>query len=119
MKITDQAVLLKDEIVSEVNEFAEESLCVGTLRHKNLIVFDNGLKKWHEIIASYSQPNDDKRWIKQLPSMEGFLLCAGSRMITLVNLKAKTMQPMISDSSQPCYAQPGVIFPESLIDDGN
>ena len=116
----DKAVLLKDEYVCEVYEYAREQLLVACLKNKNVVQFDLEKRKVREIVAEDQlEDNDYKNWITQIPRLNGFFVCAGKRFINLICLKSGKMQKLIDASSSPYFAQPGALFPEREVDDGS
>jgi len=118
VSLTGEAVLLKDEYIVGLNEHATDELVISCLKKKNLIQFYQGLTKHKEIVAEYAEANDNKHSIRKLPGIDDFLICAGKELISLVSLRSSKMQTLIRISSQPYFAQPGVLFPEEFVDDG-
>ena len=118
VSLTGDAVLLKDEYIIGLNEYTTDGLVLSCLKKKNLLHFYKGLTKYKEIVAEYAEANDNKHSIRKLPGIDDFLVCAGKELITLVSLRNSKMQTLIRISSQPYFAQPGVLFPEEFVDDG-
>lgn len=73
----EKSVLLEDEYICSIFEYASDSLALGCLKTQNLYNV-KGLKEVTEIIAD-NQKNDNKTWIGHfpIPGLEGFLICAG------------------------------------------
>ena len=123
VRVGEPAVMLKNEYVSAICEFAPSSLLIACLKTKNLVLAQipqsvqsrSSENSAREIVSD--EENDNKNWIAPLPEFDPtdiyaypFLVCAGDRHISLINIKDGKCQKLINSNTRHCFSQPGALI---------
>ena len=110
--LTDESVLLKDELAMDVLEYEPGSLLISTYKSRNLVKCE-GLKKFTNIVGP-DENNEMMYSIQLLPGFHKvtypFFVVTGKSQIWLGNMSKCWMQTLVYETSRPFFDSPGVVF---------
>ena len=106
------SLLLKDEIVWSVFEYAPNCMLLSLNNTPNLLMVEN--LKTIRVITDSDKTNNYKYWIAPLPGFNmdtfPFLVSAGAKAFSLINVKQQKLEKLINATSFPDAAMEGAFF---------
>lgn len=106
------SALLKDEVVWSVFEYAPDCMLLSLAGTPDLLMVQH--LKEVRVIADHDKGNLYKYWVAPLPGFDletfPFLVSAGAKTFSLINIKERRLEKLINASSYPDAAMEGAYF---------